>query len=76
MPSLTIDPALDLPVIPGQPPDLENLPPGCAFASRCNYTVEECRVSRPALRAINASHARACHFEPADLHEHTGTTPA
>ncbi|MDP2325759.1 MAG: ABC transporter ATP-binding protein, partial [Gammaproteobacteria bacterium] len=76
MPSLTIDPALNLPVIPGQPPDLEHLPPGCAFASRCNYTVEACRVARPELRAINASHARACHFEPADFHADAGTASA
>lgn len=76
MPSLLIDPARDLPVIPGQPPDLENLPPGCAFASRCNYTVEQCRLERPELRAINASQARACHFEPAQLHAHRDKAPA
>jgi oligopeptide transport system ATP-binding protein len=76
MPSLLIDPARDLPVIPGQPPDLENLPPGCAFASRCNYTADLCRVERPGLRAINAGQARACHFEPADLHAKPATSSA
>ncbi len=62
MPGLGIDPAEDLPVIPGQPPDLEHLPPGCAFASRCAHVVETCRVTRPALLAVGADHARACHL--------------
>ncbi|MEO7385965.1 MAG: ABC transporter ATP-binding protein [Gammaproteobacteria bacterium] len=64
MPGLAIDPGQDLPVIPGQPPDLENLPAGCAFASRCAHTLEVCRTERPLLRPVGALHARACHLHP------------
>lgn len=66
MPSLAIDPGTDLPVIPGQPPDLEALPPGCAFATRCTRVFDRCRVERPLLRPVNGDngHSRACHLEP------------
>jgi peptide/nickel transport system ATP-binding protein len=32
-----------LETIPGSPPNLAHLPPGCPFAPRCRYAVEECR---------------------------------
>ena len=32
-----------LETIPGTPPNLARLPPGCAFAPRCRYAVEPCR---------------------------------
>jgi peptide/nickel transport system ATP-binding protein len=32
-----------LETIPGTPPNLAQLPPGCAFAARCRYAVEVCR---------------------------------
>jgi oligopeptide/dipeptide ABC transporter ATP-binding protein len=38
-----------LPAIPGQPPDLSELPPGCAFAPRCPLAFEPCR-ERPGTR--------------------------
>ncbi|MBN8280410.1 MAG: ABC transporter ATP-binding protein [Gammaproteobacteria bacterium] len=62
MPSLGADPRVDLPVIPGQPPDLENLPPGCAFANRCGHVFEACTAARPLLAPLAAGHARACHL--------------
>jgi oligopeptide transport system ATP-binding protein len=46
--------------IKGQPPDLARLPPGCAFAPRCQYVVERCRVGPPPLEPVAANHARAC----------------
>src|SRR5688572_19068205 len=30
--------------IQGQPPDLTQLPPGCAFAPRCAYAIDRCRA--------------------------------
>ena len=60
-------PRLDLPLpqrlpsIAGQPPDLANLPPGCAFAPRCPLVHERC-VSVPPLRAVADERAVACHF--------------
>ena len=37
--------------IPGSPPDLRMLPPGCAFHPRCAYTLPACREVLPTLRA-------------------------
>jgi oligopeptide/dipeptide ABC transporter ATP-binding protein len=33
--------------VPGQPPDLANLPSGCAFHPRCAHTMERCRIEDP-----------------------------
>ncbi len=60
-------PRLDLPVpkrlpsIAGQPPDLANLPLGCAFAPRCPLVHDRC-IAVPPLRAIMGQRAVACHF--------------
>ena len=35
--------------IRGSPPDCIDLPPGCAFAPRCDYCVERCSVEVPEL---------------------------
>ncbi|GMW07476.1 MAG: peptide ABC transporter ATP-binding protein [Nevskiales bacterium] len=61
VPSLTHAPDEDLPTIPGQPPDLEQLPPGCPFAERCAHVIERCLVERPALRPAGAGRTAACH---------------
>jgi oligopeptide/dipeptide ABC transporter ATP-binding protein len=46
--------------IEGQPPDLARLPPGCAFAPRCAFRVERCRLEVPPLRSVGNGHASAC----------------
>jgi len=46
--------------IPGGPPDLRNLPTGCAFAPRCTYATGECLSAEPPLRTVDSSHASAC----------------
>jgi len=33
--------------IPGQPPDLSDLPPGCSFHPRCRQAMERCRIEEP-----------------------------
>jgi len=38
-----------LDAIAGSPPDLANLPPGCAFAARCTLAIDACRTTQPAL---------------------------
>ncbi|MDG4788051.1 ABC transporter ATP-binding protein [Micromonospora sp. WMMD1102] len=51
--------------IPGQPPDLTEIPPGCAFAPRCPISRGRavCVQTRPALRADDAdTGTSACHF--------------
>ncbi|MEU7746203.1 ABC transporter ATP-binding protein [Nonomuraea sp. NPDC049158] len=35
--------------IPGTPPDLRSLPPGCAFHPRCRFAMDTCSVRRPEL---------------------------
>ena len=46
--------------ISGQPPDLTRLPPGCAFAPRCAFVVERCRLERPELETVAEAHTTAC----------------
>ena len=48
--------------IPGQVPDMSNLPPGCAFQSRCEAVRDRCRTDTPAAVELNGSHKAVCHF--------------
>jgi oligopeptide/dipeptide ABC transporter ATP-binding protein len=45
--------------IPGAPPDLRNLPSGCAFAPRCPLVHERCVEAIPALVALPMPTTRA-----------------
>src|SRR4026209_1904133 len=38
------------PALPGRPPPLGALPPGCAFHPRCPLAVDRCRSEAPRLR--------------------------
>jgi peptide/nickel transport system ATP-binding protein len=49
-----------LPAIPGGPPDLSNLPPGCAFAPRCRIVEEACRAAVPVAVELAAGHHVRC----------------
>jgi peptide/nickel transport system ATP-binding protein len=47
--------------IPGRPPNLLNLPPGCAFAPRCAFATARCHVERPELQPSDTpGHTFAC----------------
>ena len=46
--------------LPGQPPDLLHLPPGCAFAPRCPIAIEACTRGVPPLEAIETGRLAAC----------------
>jgi peptide/nickel transport system ATP-binding protein len=46
--------------IPGAPPDLANLPPGCAFTPRCGRASDVCRTAVPAPVPIAAGHFACC----------------
>ncbi|MCE5207877.1 MAG: ABC transporter ATP-binding protein [Chloroflexi bacterium] len=48
--------------IPGYPPRLEALPPGCRFAPRCNKAFDRCHVEKPELRFLASDHAASCHL--------------
>jgi oligopeptide/dipeptide ABC transporter ATP-binding protein len=52
--------------IPGAPPDLLRLPPGCPFAPRCAYHVAACDDGRPPLMDLGGGRASAC-IRAADL---------
>jgi len=60
VPRLSGDRRQRLQSIEGQPPDLADLPPGCAFAPRCAHAITHCREARPDLEAASADHMRAC----------------
>jgi len=51
--------------IPGLPPLLRDLPPGCAFHPRCPLAVDRCRTERPALREVRPDAWAACHLASA-----------
>jgi oligopeptide/dipeptide ABC transporter ATP-binding protein len=46
--------------IPGAPPSLAGLEPGCPFAPRCPLVIDECRSAEPELVEIAADHRAAC----------------
>src|SRR5262250_303934 len=52
----------ELRTIGGQPPNLQRLPPGCAFHERCAWRIERCRTQEPALREIGSGRRKACHL--------------
>ncbi len=48
-------------VLEGELPSPTNLPPGCAFSSRCPLATELCRIERPLLTARADGAKVACH---------------
>ena len=52
--------------IPGSPPDLRNVPSGCAFRPRCPFVFDECRKRIPVLAApqVERVHIGAQGLEP------------
>jgi len=48
--------------IPGSPPDVAHLQPGCPFAPRCERAEEICRREFPPFVKLTADHHSLCHF--------------
>ena len=50
--------------IQGSPPNLSQLPSGCAFHPRCalGHDRPACRTDRPALMSMEGDHRSACHY--------------
>ncbi|MGB7208975.1 MAG: ABC transporter ATP-binding protein [Pyrinomonadaceae bacterium] len=48
--------------IPGLPPDVAHLPPGCPFAERCERAEDICHREFPPFVQINEGHHSLCHF--------------
>ncbi len=59
--------------IPGRPPDLTKLAPGCPFAPRCPWVIEKCLVDRPTLRDVGNGSLSACWLD--DPGQDTPTKP-
>lgn len=61
LPRMDEDPGTKLISIPGLPPDLIDLPPGCPFAPRCMYAVDICIAELPHLEQTDdRGHVVAC----------------
>jgi peptide/nickel transport system ATP-binding protein len=55
--------------IPGSPPDLANIPPGCRFAPRCPKVMARCQVEPPDLYQVDGTLVRCF------LYDAQGTLP-
>lgn len=56
------EPGSSLASIPGNPPRLDSLPPGCRFEPRCEYAGKDviCTQHIPVLEEIGKDHSAAC----------------
>ncbi len=52
------------PAIPGQPPELTEILPGCVFAPRCRFARPECETISMALEEVGPEHETACPIRP------------
>ncbi|MDG9668857.1 ATP-binding cassette domain-containing protein [Hahella sp. CR1] len=63
MPRLDGSGHTSLQAIPGQPPNLQNLPKGCSFHPRCPYAQDRCKLDHPPLRKVGENRLSACLLE-------------
>ncbi len=56
-------------VIPGNVPDLSDLPEGCAFSPRCPFASDKCRSSMPDLVEVAPGHTVRCFYPGGEKHE-------
>ena len=59
LPRLDVD-VQRLDSIPGQPPALHDLPPGCPFAPRCRYVMDKCLEEYPPIYTLSEAHSARC----------------
>ncbi|HXZ37341.1 MAG TPA: ABC transporter ATP-binding protein [Thermodesulfobacteriota bacterium] len=48
--------------IPGEPPNLALLPPGCSFNPRCEYADDRCRKEEPSEVALGPARSAKCWY--------------
>jgi oligopeptide/dipeptide ABC transporter ATP-binding protein len=53
-------PGSSLASIPGTPPRLTDLPPGCRFEPRCHAKIEDCSRITPPLLEVSPGHYASC----------------
>lgn len=56
-----LEAARQVTLIRGELPSPLNIPPGCAFASRCPKATEICRAEKPTLKPYTRGRTAACH---------------
>ncbi|PZE22824.1 ABC transporter ATP-binding protein [Paenibacillus xerothermodurans] len=57
-----------LAAIPGAPPNLKHVPPGCRFAPRCAFAADECRAGKVDSKTVDGRIYR-CRFDTGTLKE-------
>jgi len=55
-----VGPKRELAMLPGEPPDLIDPPPGCRFHPRCPYSTEICIEQVPEFKDHGGGHLAAC----------------
>ena len=63
--------------IPGSPPDLRAVPPGCAFHLRCPLAIDVCHVVIPSLLSMKGEASEqlvACHLNDPEFNAEPPTT--
>jgi len=63
LPRLDEKEGAQLRTIPGLPPNLSRVPPGCPFHPRCAYAEERCRTDEPRLESVGEGHRKSCFVE-------------
>jgi len=48
--------------IPGLPPSLLDVPPGCAFHPRCPHATDRCATEEPLMKEVQPNSWAACHL--------------
>ncbi len=60
-PAVIAEKTRQLPTIPGNVPDLTQVPTGCIFADRCEHADMHCHNQTPAVTQLNPQHSVRCH---------------
>ncbi|MEV3902049.1 ABC transporter ATP-binding protein [Mycobacterium sp. NPDC050551] len=60
VPRLDVGQGTRLVPIPGAPPALDALPPGCPFTPRCPLAIDDCSAAEPDLLPVAPGHTAAC----------------
>lgn len=66
VPRLSTENKAKLYALAGTPPDLLRPPTGCAFAARCQYCMNICRLHSPTFTEVSEHHHAACWLMHAD----------
>lgn len=61
--------------LPGRPPDMRELPPGCPFAPRCPEVMDQCRTVTPPSVWRTEAHRVVCHLETNATHAEEEVAP-